>query len=386
MLEAPVSIEWLPVVAADEDPEPVDEPEEPVDTTGQGAGYGSGDRSNPAAPSILSESLVTLTQLLENPFALVLSAGLTLALLFLVAFPTEILNSTLSANTGRLGRGFVALEGRLERLKSWFLRVTRSRALASATLVLLLSIIYGFTDPDFGFDLLSLRLVLSLAIGMFLLTYVVGWLTGLLSRWTWGVYSQVEFQPAVALFAVVGVIFARLLEFTPGFFVGVVIGLELLQASHRVAARVALLQFTLVVAVGVSAWLAYSSLLSGGAPTDFGGALLNDTLVALTAEGLTAAAIAILPLRFLEGRSLFRDSKLLWLIAFLIIEFAFVLLVLPTALHGTDVGDVAVWIAVFGAFGVVTFTLWAIFARIERRREHAEKLEHEAARRDEVRG
>ena len=105
--------------------------------------------------------------------------------------------------------------------------------------MLVLSLIYGFTDPDFGFDLVSLRLVLSLAIGMFILTYLIGWVTGLLSRATWGVHSQVDLRPSIAIFAVVGVIAARILEFSPGFFVGVVIGLELLQASQRVASPVA---------------------------------------------------------------------------------------------------------------------------------------------------
>ena len=384
VLEEPVEIQ-LPLVEADED-----EPEAEPDSRRRRHRRRRqrrrrlGTRSEPAAPSILSSSLATLGHIVEDPFVLVLAGGLTIALLFLVAVPTELLNSTLSANTGRLGRVFVAVDDRLERLKSWFIRVTRSRALASGILVLVLSLIYGFTDPDFGFDLVSLRLVLSLAIGMFILTYLIGWVTGLLSRATWGVHSQVDLRPSIAIFAVVGVIAARILEFSPGFFVGVVIGLELLQASQRVASRVALLQFSLVVGVSVGAWLWYSALITGGPPTDFGGALLGDTLVALTAEGLTAAVIAILPLRFLEGRELYKESKALWLGAFLVIAFAFALLVLPTAMRGTEVGDVGVWVIVFAIFAVVTFALWATFATIDRRREAAE--ERNTAQHDRVHG
>jgi hypothetical protein len=220
---------------------------------------------------------------------------------------------------------------------------------------------------------------------MFVLTYLIGWITGLLGRWTWGVHSQVDLRPSIAIFAVVGVIAARLLEFSPGFFVGVVIGLELLQASQRVASRVALLQFSLVVAVSVGAWLWYSALVAGGPPTDFAGALLGDTLVALTAEGLTAAAIAILPLRFLEGRELYKESKILWLAAFLVIAFAFALLVLPTAIAGTEVGDVGLWVIVFACFAVVTFTLWAIFAGLERRREAQEQQNSSTPKHDKAR-
>jgi hypothetical protein len=384
VLEQPIEILELPLPPATGD-EPQADPEV-LSETGSGAGGGSGARNEPAAPSILSGSLATLGHIAEEPFVLVLAGGLTIALLFLVAVPTELLNSTLSANTGRLGRVFVAVDDRLERFKAWFIRVTRSRALASGILVLVLSLIYGFTDPDFAFDLVSLRLVLSLAIGMFILTYLVGWFTGLLSRVTWGVHGQVDLRPSIAIFAVVGVIAARILEFSPGFFVGVVIGLELLQASQRVASRVALLQFTLVVSVAVGAWLWYSALVSDGPPTDFGGALLGDTLVALTAEGLTAAAIAILPLRFLEGRELYKESKALWLGVFLVIAFAFALLVLPTAIKGTEVGDVGVWVIVFLVFGVLTLALWATFARMERRRELLAAEERTTTQYDQARG
>jgi hypothetical protein len=147
-----------------------------------------------------------------------------------------------------------------------------------------------------------------------------------------------------------------------------------------------LLQFSLVVGVGIGAWLGYSALAAGGPPTDFGGALLGDTLVALTAEGLTAAAIAILPLRFLEGRELYRESKRIWLVAYLVITFAFALLVLPTAMEGTEVGDIGVWVLVFACFAAVTLAVWSAFASRERRREAAEAQERNTAQHDKARG
>jgi predicted acyltransferase len=93
--------------------------------------------------------------------------------------------------------------------------------------------------------------------------------------------------------------------------------------------------------------------------------LLEDTMVATTAEGLTGAMIAVFPLKFLDGRELWDVSKRLWVAAFLIVSVAFALLVLPTAIEGTDVGDYGVWLLVFAVFGLVSLAVWLVFVRAD---------------------
>ena len=51
---------------------------------------------------------------------------------------------------------------------------------------------------------------------------------------------------------------------------------------------------------------------------------------------------------------------------------SFALLVLPTALEGTEVVDVGVWLLVFLAFGVISLAVWWILARADKRAEAAE--------------
>ena len=342
-----------------------------------GGGTGGGARNEPAAPNVLSDALPTVSRIMQEPALLFVGGGLAVALLFFVALPTELLNSTLAANHGRLGRGFAAVERGTQRVRDWFLAVTRSRALAAALLLLVVSFIFGFSDPAFGPDLASVRLVLALAIALFILSYGIGWLTGLIVKRVWGVSSAVEIEPAIAVFAIIGVVFARLLGFSPGFLLGVVIGLELFRPTKRANLGASLLQFGLIVAASLLAWLGYGAL-SGTPLDDFGSALLAETLAAITIEGLTAAAVAILPLRFLEGRDLWEQSKALWLGAFLVIQTAFALLVLPTAFEGTEVGDFAVWIAVFGAFAVLTLAVWFVFARADTKATEREKEDVDA--------
>lgn len=330
-----------------------------------GAGSaGAGDRSNPAAPSGLTDSIAPLAQIIDNPVTIAIAGGLALALLFLVALPTELLNSSLSSNSSRLGRVYGTIDRAMTTAQDWLIRVTRSRAVAAGVLVVVVAIIYGFVDPGFGLDVVSLRLVLALAIALFVLSFVASWISGVIIRRAWGAIGVVAMQPTIILFAVIGVIVARILEFSPGFLVGVAIGLELLQASKQVTARAVFVQIGVVTGLALAAWVVYSLFTPGD---DFVGMLIDDTMVAITAEGLTGALIAVFPLKFLDGRDLWEVSKRLWAAAFLLVAVAFALLVLPTAVQGTDVADYGVWLLVFAAFGLASFAVWLIFVRADKR-------------------
>jgi hypothetical protein len=62
---------------------------------------------------------------------IIASGGLALAILLLIAFPAELLNSTLASNTRRMGRWYAAVENGVDRATEWFASVTRTRALAA---------------------------------------------------------------------------------------------------------------------------------------------------------------------------------------------------------------------------------------------------------------
>jgi hypothetical protein len=331
-----------------------------------GVGGGLVDRTDATAPSALSESIPPLERIVANPVTIAIAGGLALALLFLVALPTELLNSSLSSNTSRLGRVYGSIDGAMSKAQDWFIKVTRSRALAAGVITVIVAIVYGFIDPGFGFDVVSLRLVLSLALAFFILSYGASWLSGFVIRRLWGTSAVIAIQPSIILFAVVGVVVARILDFSPGFLIGIAIGLELIQASRRVSARAVLVQFLFVVGLALAAWVAYSLFTPGD---DFGGMLVEDTLVAVTAEGLTGALIAVFPLQFMDGRELWLDSKRLWVGAFLLVAVPFSLLVLPTAVEGTEVGDYGIWLLVFAVFGLISVTIWLVFARAAKREE-----------------
>jgi hypothetical protein len=330
---------------------------------GTGSTAGSGERSNPAAPSVLTDSVTNIRDVIANPITIAGAAGLGLALLLLVAFPAELLNSTLSANSRRLGRGFAAIEAGINRATAWFIAVTRAPAIAAAVIVIITSVIFGFVDPNFGFDIVSLRLVLSLAIGLFVVSYVASWISSSIVKRAWGVSASIELQPAALVFAILGVVLARALDFSPGFLIGLVIGLELAtKTKEPYRSRATLVHLGVLASLSVMAWLLFS-LLGANPPADpgFVELLAFDALAATTIEGLTAATVALLPLGFLEGRALFRHSRLTWAAAFAIMGTLFCLLVLPTASGESEVRDWLSWSLVLLGFAVVTLGLWAVF-------------------------
>jgi hypothetical protein len=365
------SIVSIPVTVVEPDAvdpaAPGEEAEAQSDADGA-AGLGAGaapdtDRSQAATPSAISDSIPTIDRIFRSPLLIVLSGGLALAILLLVAFPAELLNSTLASNTRRLGRWYAAVENGIDRATEWFTSVTRTRAIAAAVLVVVTSLIFGFVDPDYGFDPVSVRMTISLAIGLFIVTYVSSWISSAIIRRVWAIDTRVSLQPAALVFAVIGVIVARLLEFSPGFLIGLVIGLDIVSrvgAQYRV--RAILTNIGVIVGLAVATWLGFSlmSAVMTGEPTMVS-LLVSDALIATTAEGLTAALAALLPLGYLAGHEIFQLSKRLWAGTFAAVATVFSLIVLPTAEGETgDVADVAFWMLIMVIFAAVTLTLWAI--------------------------
>ena len=126
--------------------------------------------------------------------------------------------------------------------------------------------------------------------------------------------------------------------------------------------RAILTNIGVIVGLAVVSWVGFSIMTAvmTGEPTMVG-LLISDALVAITAEGLTAALAALLPLGFLDGHEVFRRSKLLWAGSFAFVATVFSLIVLPTAAGETgEVADVGFWMLVMVIFATVTLTLWAL--------------------------
>ncbi|MCU1413164.1 MAG: hypothetical protein JWN80_504, partial [Microbacteriaceae bacterium] len=327
-----------------------------LDTPHRGAAIVN--RNDPGAPSALTNSLPTLQTLIRNPIVIGAAAAAGLALLLFVAFPAELLNSTLSENYDRIfGRIPKVRLPWNQRLKAF---AARAPVIGGLVITVIAAIIFGFADPRFGFDLVSVRLVLACAIALFIIGYLANSLTGLIERRRWGVKTEMELKPLGLVLTIVGVVLSRIIGFSPGFLIGLILGLSLTGTTTvKQRSNAVLVRSSIMLGMAVAAWLVMSAL---GEPDGFVAALVHDTLAGIVTEGLTALVVGLLPFRYLDGAVIFRRSKAVWALSYLVALLAFCLIVLPSDEHWKYFGStIGVWIAVVVGFAIVTLGLYVFF-------------------------
>lgn len=315
------------------------------------------DRSDPAAPSSLTDSIDTIGAIMSNPVVLGTAAIAGLALLLLVAFPAELLNSTISEQYPRFSRRIPKAPW-LERFTNW---LEATPLFGGVAITIAAAVIFGFADPGFGFDVTSLRVVLACTIALFIVGYLASTIAGRIIHRRWRLDTVMELKPLGLALAVVGVVLSRLIDFSPGFLIGLLLGIALVgHTTVEQRAKATLVQAGVVFVLAVLGWIGYSILSATTAPDSFLTSLAFDTMVAVTTEGLTALFIGLLPFKFLDGASVFEHSTVLWAVSYAIAAAAFVLIVVPAAWGELD-GSLWLWITVVGAFAIVASGIYVYF-------------------------
>jgi len=128
---------------------------------------------------------------------------------------------------------------------------------------------------------------------------------------------------------------------------------------------------TVLLGFGIGAWLLYGASVSlGSTEPNFAELLWRETLVAITVESLSSLVIAMIPIMFMDGRDIWRWSKLVWaaLAAVSIVVFVIIILPLPASWAETS-GPLAQTVVLFVGFMVLTAVIWAVFRWITAREE-----------------
>ncbi len=318
-----------------------------------------GVRFEAATPSVIS-SLPRMQELDITPARVAAAGVASMVLVALVMLPQTLLDATVSANADRWS-GFMS---RLRRRRSAV--GISGRALVVAGLVLT-AVISGFVDPKFGLNPGSLRLGLSLTVAIFIESVLGLWLVGRLVRdQEEESQPQVTFKMSSLVIVVASVVLSRLVGFEPGIVFGFVFGLVFAREMSRGReARIGLLGCTYGLVVGLGAWVVYSVL--GGATPAEGGFLtlfVVETFGGLAVATLAALPIALFPMAVTDGGVIFRWSKKIWILAYVVALTVFMLIVIPLPASWSEIsGSFTAWVGIFVAYCVVAVVVWYFFGR-----------------------
>lgn len=314
--------------------------------------------------NLLTAGLPTISGFIHHPELLAFGAVSTAALMLLVIFPVELLNSTMFAGYDRIFGWLGNLAP--PSLQGLGARMSTHPLVGGVGLTAIAALAFSFNDPEFGTSLASLRLFLALLLALLVIGYLATALTALILRERWHLLPKITLKPFTLVLSIVGVGISRLLDFSPGFMIGLVLGISL-AGSERTRSRAVLLRSGIVLGFGIAAWLGYNalheSLAVAGEHVEpgFGELLTLETLAAITTEGITALVVALLPFRFLEGDEIFHRSHKLWVVSYGTVLLTFFVLVVSSE-HNWRVLRQSVWgwLGTLMLFAVVCVTAYLI--------------------------
>lgn len=390
---APLQVHGLKVITEEEEPvkelgEPEDEKElgAPLDdtsATGSGPGGGSGGHGF-EDPSVFGSSVESPFDAPAHAFALspaglVLSGSIAIAFLLLVGFPAELLESTIRSNYDRAFGWLARLRRRVGRMLAPVGRVLANPWVGSGLTILAAAFLLGFADPDFGPNGASVRLLLAMILAVLAINVGITAIVMRVARRAFDVSATLQPMPAALAIVALSVVVSRLAGISPGFLFGVVLGVVYArELKLRDEARLGILGAALTIAAGLIAWTGYGLVSAAASGPGFLNNLAIETLAAITLEALGTLVVALLPIEFLDGRTIFRWRKLAWLGIYAAALLVFLFVVVPLSDNwGVMSAPVFGWGTLFAVFAVVAIATWALF----RRRPGARPSSPEAAAR-----
>ncbi|MEZ5190782.1 MAG: hypothetical protein R2717_08075 [Schumannella sp.] len=326
-------------------------------------------------PSVLS-TLPTIAEAAPTPTGWAVLGTGSLMLMLVVGYPSSLLNSVIGSRYSRLVDGWAAKR--------------RARAEARATKkdgnvaprrapgwliwpgLAVAAILGAFVDPDFGWNGMSARVVLSLFLSFLLFNLLTWWVVRRVAR-----RLEPESQPYLRLrwgslvLVALAVLVSRLLELEPGVIFGLVAGVAYAVAlTSTRSAQIVLVGSGIGLGLAAIAWVAYSILAPATAGTDNPVLIfLIEFLAGVTIKGVSSLPLSLLPIVGFDGAKLLKWRRLVWAGAYAVglAAFMIVLVSIPKA-WGEIPGDFVRWLIIFGVYAVLAIVVWVINAVLLKRK------------------
>jgi hypothetical protein len=237
-----------------------------------------------------------------NPTSWLLGLGLGLGFALLVALPLRLLVTTIRGK-----RGFAPPE-RTEEEPLLGPRLTAGLFLGAAVLLAALA---GGIQAEVRYLRLAIAIGLALAVLNGLAVLAAKLVGGSI-----GVSTGIRLAPLLLGIAAVTALISRVAGIQPPIIVGIVLAVRFAPGiSDRARGVVSLVQISAIVALGLVAWLAQSTL---GPVDGFLLSLLSEGLSALTIAALGSAMVMLLPVHRMAGRQIWAWSRPAWAVVMLV--------------------------------------------------------------------
>lgn len=325
-----------------------------------------------------------------DPNIVLQSALLSLVVLVLLPFPSQLFNATLEHHYDEI-RDAV----RRRRWTAWMWRGRADRAaaatvpapapampyaapamagaagsgavrLVSAVAVVLLSgLLYGLLDPRFGPDARSLVTFVGIVLGLVAVTWAATLPHRSIHQQVLGDRGRLWAPFAVLIIAALCVLISRVVGFLPGYLYGLILGFRFATALEgRDEARAWAAAGWWMLGLAVVAWLTLGAVRMPGLESSVPAEIAASVLAALVIAGIEAIVFELVPVRFLPGELVFRHRRVQWAVVYALGVFAFAWIILNPAngFLGTGAG-VSLFAAVglFLAFGIASILFWGYF-------------------------
>jgi hypothetical protein len=306
-----------------------------------------------------------------DPAILAQSAVLTMLVVVLLPFPSELFNRTLEENLGEIRAAFrrMPLVGRLmdDAPPAGAVRPAAAEPrhlLVIAAFVLVSGLLYGLLDPRFGPDPRSLVTYAGLVMALVGVT----WATALPIRAVHraaGDGGHLRAVPGTLAIAAACVLVSRLAGFLPGYLYGVILGYAFArQLGVPEEGRSHALSAWWMLGLAFVAWLTLGAVRGLGIEGSMPAAVAESVLAALVVAGIEGIVFGLVPLRFMRGEPIFRWHRWRWAALYAIGVFGFIsILIDPTTgfLVPSKQTSVVSAVALFIGFGLASVLFWGYF-------------------------
>ncbi len=319
----------------------------------------------------LVTSLPLPSQVNLDPGQLALSMALAAGAILLIAFPFELFNSTMEENYDEVRSWFGLGPRQVPEPK------TRSSVFTFLACTAVSAVVCGFLSPEFGLNTTSVVLFVGIFAALIVMAVVFSLPADIGIRRQFGEWGKLNFLPGTMLVAFALVAASRLFDFQPGMFYGALAGLAFRSAlTEGVQGKFTAANWIFSLAISMGAFFLRVPVTAAAAEP--GASIwwigLEICLAMVFLWGIEGLAVAMLPMRFLDGRKIYRWSKPAWAALFFLGIFATVHILLRpgSGYVGSTTGNVSIGVmTLFGAFGLGSVAFWAYFRFRPARWAHA---------------